>query len=60
MMTHKRNMQSLTLVPSDGGKFEVSKNGRLVFSKLHAERFPEDGEIESILTGRQEPVVAAE
>jgi hypothetical protein len=35
----------------------VTKNGTLVFSKLHAGRFPEDGEIEAILTGNKAPVV---
>jgi len=32
-------------VPSDGGRFEVSVNGRLVFSKLGQQRFPEPGEV---------------
>jgi selT/selW/selH-like putative selenoprotein len=45
------------LVPSDGGCFEVSKDGRLVFSKLAAGRFPEDGEIRAILSGNKPAVV---
>lgn len=45
------------LVPSDGGCFEVSRNGQLVFSKLASGRFPEDGEIRGILSGNK-PVVA--
>jgi len=45
-------------VPSDGGRFEVEKNGKLVFSKLAAGRFPDDGEIEAILTGNKAPVTS--
>ena len=45
------------LVPSDGGCFEVSKNGGLVFSKLASGRFPEDGEIGGILSGNKPPVI---
>jgi selT/selW/selH-like putative selenoprotein len=47
------------LVPSDGGCFEVEKNGNLVYSKLSAGRFPDDGEVEAILTGNKAPVVAS-
>ena len=36
---------NLTLVPSDGGKFEVSVNERLVYSKLQTMRHPEPGEV---------------
>jgi len=54
---HKRNIESLTLIPTDGGAFEVEKDGRLLFSKLKAERFPDDGEIQAILTGDAEPVL---
>ena len=55
---HKSGIDSLLLIPSDGGRFEVKKNGELVFSKLHSGRFPEDGEVDAILTGNQQPVVA--
>ena len=53
----KRGIQSLALVPSDGGCFEVSKDGRLVFSKLASGRFPEEGEVRGILGGNKLPVV---
>ena len=33
------------LVPSHGGRFEVTMDGELVFSKLAEGRFPEDSEI---------------
>ncbi|RKY19541.1 MAG: hypothetical protein DRQ55_10370 [Planctomycetota bacterium] len=57
MKTHKRNITSLTLIPSDGGAFEVQKNDRLVFSKLAAGRFPDEGEVDAILTGNADPVL---
>ena len=36
---------SLTMVPSDGGRFEVSVNGELVFSKKQVGRHAEPGEV---------------
>lgn len=36
---------SLELIPSDGGCFEVSVNGELVFSKLAAKRHAATGEV---------------
>lgn len=45
------------LVPSDGGCFEVSRDGRLLFSKLASGRFPEDGEVRAILSGNKPAVV---
>ena len=35
----------MTLIPSNGGVFEVQKNGKLVFSKKQLNRFPELQEI---------------
>ena len=34
---------------SSGGVFEISVNGRLIFSKKKEGRFPEDGEILTLL-----------
>jgi len=36
----------------------VKKNDILVFSKLKAGRFPDDGEVQEILIGDRDPVVA--
>ncbi len=36
---------SIHLLPSDGGRFEVSVNGDLVFSKLKLGRHAEAGEV---------------
>jgi selenoprotein W-related protein len=38
-------IETLTLLPSDGGKFEVSVNGELIYSKLTTRRHAEAGEI---------------
>jgi selenoprotein W-related protein len=46
---HEAEIESLTLVPSDGGRFEVSVNGKLVFSKLTAGRHAEPGEVDALL-----------
>jgi selenoprotein W-related protein len=39
----------ITLVPSDGGRFEVEVNDRLLYSKLETGRHVEEGEIEALL-----------
>ena len=38
-----------TLVPGSGGEFEISLDGRLVFSKKQASRFPDTDEVLSLL-----------
>ena len=38
-------VETITLVPSDGGKFEVSVNGQLLYSKLKTHRHAEPGEV---------------
>jgi selenoprotein W-related protein len=43
-------IESLALIPSDGGKFEVSVNGQLVYSKLQTKRHAEAGEIINIIS----------
>lgn len=40
-----QNVGSWTLAPSSGGRFEVSINGDLVFSKKATGRFPETPEL---------------
>jgi selenoprotein W-related protein len=35
----------VTLVPSDGGRFEVTVNDRLMYSKLKTNRHAEPGEV---------------
>ncbi len=46
LMTNlKRRISSLELVPSDKGRFEVSFDGNLVYSKLATGEFPEEMDI---------------
>ena len=41
-------MQS-KLVPSRGGVFEISVDGKTIFSKRALDRFPEDGEVVELI-----------
>jgi len=38
-----------TLIPGGGGVFDVSVDGKLIFSKKSVGRFPEPGEIVGLL-----------
>jgi selenoprotein W-related protein len=37
-------IETISLVPSDGGRFELSVNGELLYSKLQTRRHAEPGE----------------
>lgn len=43
-------ISGFTLVPSDGGRFEVSINSDLIFSKLELGRHAEPGEVNELMT----------
>ena len=45
LKNYEHVIETLTLVPSDGGKFEVSVNGALLFSKKKLSRHAEPGEV---------------
>jgi selenoprotein W-related protein len=45
LVEFKRSIARLRLIPSDGGRFEVSVDGALVFSKLAERRFPDYEEV---------------
>ncbi|MBL8840335.1 MAG: Rdx family protein [Planctomycetes bacterium] len=49
LTAHKKKIAELRLVPSDGGCFEVSLDGKLLYSKLATKRFPEPGEVLALL-----------
>lgn len=38
-------IEEIKLVPSDGGRFEVTVNGQLLYSKLQTHRHAEAGEV---------------
>ena len=46
---YKHDIEQLQLVPSGGGRFEVTVDDSLVFSKLEADRFPEYGEVKDAI-----------
>jgi selenoprotein W-related protein len=41
----ERELASVTVVPSEGGRFEVIVNGELIFSKRQLGRHAEPGEV---------------
>jgi selenoprotein W-related protein len=43
-------IESVTLIPSDGGRFEVSVNGKLIYSKLQTKRHAEAGEVVGLVS----------
>jgi|TARA_B100002003_G_scaffold20692_1_gene17150 selenoprotein W-related protein len=43
------NITQLTLLPSDGGVYEIIKDGSLIFSKMKLDRFPDNGEIVTLI-----------
>jgi selenoprotein W-related protein len=42
-------IESFTLVPSEGGRFEVTVNGKLIYSKLKTGRHVEQGEVAGLI-----------
>jgi selenoprotein W-related protein len=38
-------IEEIKLVPSDGGRFEITVNGKLLYSKLETHRHAEPGEV---------------
>ena len=45
LKNYEHLIESLMLVPSEGGKFEVTVNGELLYSKLSTHRHAEPGEV---------------
>jgi selenoprotein W-related protein len=41
----EEDIDSITLVPSQGGRFEFSVNDRLIYSKLETNRHADPGEV---------------
>jgi selenoprotein W-related protein len=42
LSSYKQKISELKLIPSDGGCFELSVNGDLIYSKLKTGQFPEE------------------
>ena len=49
---YEYDIESVALIPSDGGRFEVEVNGNLVYSKLQTNRHAEPGEIVKLISKR--------
>ncbi len=49
LSTLQGNTGEFKLLPSGGGVFEVTVNGKLVFSKKELGRFPEAGEVKNLV-----------
>lgn len=45
LKNYEHVIETIMLVPSDGGKFEVTVNGQLLYSKLQTHRHAEPGEV---------------
>jgi len=45
LKNYEHLVESLVLIPSDGGRFEVTVNGQLLYSKLGTHRHAEQGEV---------------
>jgi selenoprotein W-related protein len=45
LKNYEHVIESVTLVPSSGGRFEVTVNGQLIYSKLQLHRHAEPGEV---------------
>jgi selenoprotein W-related protein len=50
LLKHFEHMvESLSLIPSDGGRFEVTVNGQLMYSKLQTKRHIQPGEMVGLI-----------
>jgi selenoprotein W-related protein len=49
LKNYEHLIESLALLPSDGGRFEVSVNGQLIYSKLQTKRHAQAGEIVDLI-----------
>jgi len=48
----KQQIESLELIPSGGGCFELSLDGKLEYSKLETGAFPDEAEMLKLLDSR--------
>lgn len=49
MSEFEPEIEHISLVPSDGGRFEVTVNNQLVFSKLELHRHADPGEVTGLV-----------
>ena len=46
----KTDISALTLIPLGNGIFDVKLDGKLIYSKYERGRFPEEGEVEALVS----------
>jgi len=44
------DIESITLIPSDGGRYEITVNGDLLYSKLKTHHHAEAGEVAKLVS----------
>jgi selenoprotein W-related protein len=49
LKTFEERIEEISLVPSEGGRFELTVNGELLYSKLQTRRHAEPGEAVSLV-----------
>jgi len=49
IQNYEPEIESLTLIPSSGGAFEITVNDRLLYSKLTNGRHAEPGEVNALV-----------
>ena len=52
LVEYKKDIADFTLVPSDNGRFEISVDDELIYSKVQEGRFPEYDEIKAKIDAR--------
>ena len=50
LKNYEHAIESVTLIPSDGGRYEVVVNGELVYSRLQTNRHAEPGEVVNLIS----------
>lgn len=49
---HRGAIEKVEIIPGEGGAFEIYFNDDQIFSKLESGRFPENFEIQGIISGK--------
>ncbi len=49
---YEQHIDSITLIPSKGGRFEVVADGELLYSKLATHRHAEPGEVAKLIQAK--------
>ncbi len=55
LTTFEQDLYSVSLKPGTGGIFEITLNGRLIFSRKEAGRFPEAKEVKQLIRDEIDP-----